>query len=143
MDSDTRKWKIILTALIFTQSVFIWTTAILGVAYLVWLALFRELLEPIPTKGTDLNLDLLQTSALLVAATALVATVTFTGVNRMSALTDASDPTDLRVAETGLQRARSRWRRLNNLGAWIWCPVQVALAPPDVISVHHGSDADR
>ena len=123
-----RKWVAIFTALNVLHHVLVWTTAISGVAYVVRLALFRQLLEPIPTNGNDVNLDLLQTSALLIAVTALVGTVTATGLNRLSALLIPSDPTDIRVAEIVQQKRRSLWRRLNNLGIWIWYPVQVALA---------------
>lgn len=125
---STRKWVVIFTALNVSYHVLVWTTAILGVAYLFRLALFRELLEPIPTNGTDVNLDLLQTSALLVAATALIGTVTATGINRLSALVIPSDRSDIQVSEIVQQKGRSLLRRLNSLGIWIWCPVQVALA---------------
>ena len=60
MDTEpTRKnWIAILTVLNVSYHVLVWTTAILGVAYLVRLTLnylsrsLRELLEPIPTNGT-------------------------------------------------------------------------------------------
>ena len=123
-----RKWLAIITALNVSDHVFVWTTALLGFAYMVWLALFRELLEPIPTSGTDVNLDLLQTSALLVAATALVSTVTVTGLNRLSALVLPSDPSAIPAAEVLPRQHRSPLRRLNGFRMWIWRLVQVALA---------------
>ena len=123
-----RKWLAILTAINISHHVFVWTTAILGFAYLVWLASFRELLEPIPTNGTDVNLDLLQTSALLVATTALVGTVTVTGLNRLSALLVPSDPSTIPPTEIPRRQHRSPLRRLNGFRIWIWRLVQAALA---------------
>ena len=64
-------------------------------------------------------LDLLQTSALLVAATALIGTVTATGLSRLSALVVPSDPSDIQVSEIVQQKGRSLLRRLNGLGIWI------------------------
>ena len=124
MDTEPtrKKWIAILTVLNVSYHVLVWTTAILGVAYLVRLTLLRELLEPIPTNGTDINLDLLQTSAFLVAATALVGTATATGINRLSTLLIPSGPSDIRVEEIKRRLGRSLLRRLSNLGIWIWYP---------------------
>ena len=67
-------------------------------------------------------LDLLQTSAFLVAATALVGTATATGINRLSTLLIPSGPSHIRVEEIKRRLGRSLLRRLSNLGIWIWYP---------------------
>ena len=73
-------------------------------------------------------LDLLQTSAFLVAATALVGTATATGINRLYTLLIPSGPSDIQVEEIKRRQGRSLLRRLSDLGIWIWYPVLVALA---------------
>ena len=74
---------ILITVIKYGLQVFDWATFVSGGAYLVWLLLSRNLLEPIPVGGTLIELDLLQTLAFFVAVTALEGTIIVTAVYKM------------------------------------------------------------
>ncbi len=80
-----------LVAAHYAYRIFVWTTAILGLAYLIWLGWSRDLFEPVPIEGAEVNLDLLQSLAFLIAVTALEGTAVVAAFNKFFALLMPSD----------------------------------------------------
>ena len=114
-----------------------------GVAYLVWLLLSRNLLEPIPIGGTPIKLDLLQTLAFFLALTALEGTIIVTTVHNMYEFVTEIDINDIRRdrkngerGDSSLKRRQarlgdnrpSRIQQLLGFGRWIRYAILVLLA---------------
>ena len=106
----------------------LWATIGLSLAYLVWLALFKDLLEPVLSGGSVIKLDLLQTLAFLAAVTALEGTVVVAAINKVLALATEINVTLVQDIGDVNEYRPSRLRRAIDLGVWLWCLVQVALA---------------
>ena len=125
---SVEKLAVQLTAVHYAYRVFVWTTAIMGLGYLIWLGWFGGLLEPVPVDGSTVKLDLLQTLAFLIAVTALEGTAVVTVFNRFFALFVPSDYESIQGIERALAKRRSLMQKVNALGIWVWCPAQAALA---------------
>ena len=108
--------------------VILWVTIGLSLAYLVWLASFRDLLEPVLAGGSVIKLDLLQTLAFSVAVTALEGTVVAAALNKVRVLATKLDVRRIRQTGDVSDYRHSRLRRAIDLGVWIWCLVQVTFA---------------
>lgn len=87
---------ILMTVIKYGLQVFDWAAFVSGGAYLVWLLLSRNLLEPIPVGGTLIELDLLQTLAFFVAVTALEGTIIVTAVSKMYEVVTESELSEIR-----------------------------------------------
>ena len=85
-----------MTVIKYGLQVFDWAAFVSGGAYLVWLLLSRNLLEPIPVGGTLIELDLLQTLAFFVAVTALEGTIIVTAVSKMYEVVTESELSEIR-----------------------------------------------
>ena len=109
-------------------NVILWVTISISLAYFAWLALFRDLLEPVFAVGSVIQLDLLQTLAFFVAVTALGGTVVVATMNKIHTL--ASEVIVSQIWDSGdlVEHRPSRLRRAIDLGPWIWCIVQLAEA---------------
>ncbi len=117
-----------LAAAHYAYRIFVWTTAILGLAYLIWLGWSRDLFEPVPIEGAEVNLDLLQSLAFLIAVTALEGTAVVAAFNKFFALLMRSDYEGILRVQRALGGRRSLLKSVGNLGIWLWCPAQMALA---------------
>ena len=109
-------------------NVILWVTISVSLAYFAWLALFRDLLEPVFAGGSVIQLDLLQTLVFFVAVTALGGTVVVATMNKIHTL--ASEVIVSQIWDSGdlVEHRPSRLRRAIDLGPWIWCIVQLGLA---------------
>ena len=118
-----------LDAALWMWNVILWVTISVSLAYFAWLALFRDLLEPVFAGGSVIQLDLLQTLAFFVAVTALGGTVVVATMNKTYMLgTELVVVSQIWDSEDLAAYRPSRLRRAINLGPWIWCIVQLGLA---------------
>ena len=122
---------ILVTVIKYGLRVFDWATFVSGGAYLVWLLLSRNLLEPVLVGGTLIELDLLQTLAFFVAVTALEGTIIITAVSKTYEVVTESELSEIRrnrsQALLGDDQS-SRMQQVFGFMRWIRDAVLVVLA---------------
>ena len=122
---------ILITVIKYGLQVFDWATFVFGGAYLVWLLLSRNLLEPIPVCGTLIELDLLQTLAFFVAVTALEGTIIVTAVYKMYEVVSESELSEIRRNRSQALLGDNRPSRIQQVFGfmrWIRDAILVVLA---------------
>ena len=129
--------RIVLTAIRYFFEFGSWSTAALGMGYLIWLIFFGSLLTPLSVSTTAVHVDLLQTLAFLVALTALEITVVAASLSKLFQLAIENEVMG-RIRERRVpgrrrprvtEKSRSWFARIIDLRDWIWW----AIALPNAI----------